>query len=693
MLELRNTIKQLQVENKQLAHAMNMISQGATPAEVFAALPEALRLAAARDGLGSAPAGAGGGLQGTGAQRGGANGNGGAAAGVSWPSLNGKPARGDTDAGIAPGAKAPALAAQRSDAHLRASVGGPLTPPASYQQQLFESLMTSPINYTNYSVAGPVTRQQQQQQRKQRPQQAAAASQFPAPPPPPAQPAAAYAGSAAPYGLHASHSSQSLVPTGSRGAQGGPGARAPQPNSLLGPLHPAPGAAHAHAHARASSMPALPPPPPLIQLGAFPELAALEAQFQSTLGGGAPPPADADADQPSTPPEPEPPKPEPKALSWAERNTWFGAQPAMTEFAYEVHDDLVDVQKMDAASDAYYEAIERRVKERFPEEWAAWEAEAAAAAAAALAAQQAAKLKPAPPPRPAPLPSHNFAAALRVGPLKDPLPWEHGSLLVGSGGALASPGAGGAQGAGGGGGGGLGGLFSPQRGLTNPNMAGRSRYNAGGAAAGGGGLPSPTRPSLAPSAGKQAAADSAAGSGAASPAARSRRPSNARNSTSQAARRAASPLLTTSLSSGGALHAPGSPARHPAGALSSDPLQHPAMAAMRNKLVQQPLSVAAPVFRAGEGPPTGSKGWNSSPTRGSRGNPGTNMLRKLDVSIWNAGGTLAADVSMQALQQEYLRQRTLVLDELRRAKADAEAERARILAKIGRTLGNSRWRA
>jgi hypothetical protein len=50
-------------------------------------------------------------------------------------------------------------------------------------------------------------------------------------------------------------------------------------------------------------------------------------------------------------------------------------------------------------------------------------------------------------------------------------------------------------------------------------------------------------------------------------------------------------------------------------------------------------------------------------------------------------------LSYEQMQQEYIRQRAAVLDELNRAKAMAEVERARIMAKIGKSLGNSRWRS
>ncbi|WIA39217.1 hypothetical protein OEZ86_005341 [Tetradesmus obliquus] len=61
--------------------------------------------------------------------------------------------------------------------------------------------------------------------------------------------------------------------------------------------------------------------------------------------------------------------PEPKALSWAERNSWFGSDTEMTQLAYQVHDGLVE-QGIDPASDAYYDAIEQQVAAAFPDKWA-----------------------------------------------------------------------------------------------------------------------------------------------------------------------------------------------------------------------------------------------------------------------------------------------------------------------------------
>lgn len=43
-------------------------------------------------------------------------------------------------------------------------------------------------------------------------------------------------------------------------------------------------------------------------------------------------------------------------------------------------------------------------------------------------------------------------------------------------------------------------------------------------------------------------------------------------------------------------------------------------------------------------------------------------------------------LSLEQIQREYVRQRAAVVEELRRAKEEAEAERKRILARINRTL-------
>ena len=55
-----------------------------------------------------------------------------------------------------------------------------------------------------------------------------------------------------------------------------------------------------------------------------------------------------------------------QAASWAVRNKWFGADIELTEAAYDVHGDLM-ADRVDPSSDYYYDEIERRIHEQFPE--------------------------------------------------------------------------------------------------------------------------------------------------------------------------------------------------------------------------------------------------------------------------------------------------------------------------------------
>jgi len=65
------------------------------------------------------------------------------------------------------------------------------------------------------------------------------------------------------------------------------------------------------------------------------------------------------------------PQPDAKAVTWANRNSWFEGQneieKEMTGYAYAVSDMLIRDQKLDPRSDRYYEEISKRVSRRFPE--------------------------------------------------------------------------------------------------------------------------------------------------------------------------------------------------------------------------------------------------------------------------------------------------------------------------------------
>lgn len=64
--------------------------------------------------------------------------------------------------------------------------------------------------------------------------------------------------------------------------------------------------------------------------------------------------------------QPAPRRPDPKAETWAEKNTWFGADEPMTITAFSHHKSLVEREGFDPTSDEYYEELDRRMRKDFP---------------------------------------------------------------------------------------------------------------------------------------------------------------------------------------------------------------------------------------------------------------------------------------------------------------------------------------
>tara|TARA_A100001201_G_scaffold34968_2_gene37172 strand:+ start:1977 stop:2987 length:1011 start_codon:yes stop_codon:yes gene_type:complete len=58
-----------------------------------------------------------------------------------------------------------------------------------------------------------------------------------------------------------------------------------------------------------------------------------------------------------------------KAQQWAEDNEWFGSDRVLTSAAMGIHEDLVQ-QGIDAETDEYYNQINKRMKEYFPQKFA-----------------------------------------------------------------------------------------------------------------------------------------------------------------------------------------------------------------------------------------------------------------------------------------------------------------------------------
>ena len=76
--------------------------------------------------------------------------------------------------------------------------------------------------------------------------------------------------------------------------------------------------------------------------------------------------------QPQTTQQPQPQtiqqEPDPKAKAWAEKNTWFGENEEMTYLALGLDKKLVQ-EGFDLGSDEYYSELDKRIRNRFPEEF------------------------------------------------------------------------------------------------------------------------------------------------------------------------------------------------------------------------------------------------------------------------------------------------------------------------------------
>ena len=68
----------------------------------------------------------------------------------------------------------------------------------------------------------------------------------------------------------------------------------------------------------------------------------------------------------TVPQAPYQPTPDEKATEWAQKNSWFGKDNAMTYTAFDLHKKLVDDEGYDPQSTDYYGELDRRIKLEFP---------------------------------------------------------------------------------------------------------------------------------------------------------------------------------------------------------------------------------------------------------------------------------------------------------------------------------------
>jgi hypothetical protein len=77
-----------------------------------------------------------------------------------------------------------------------------------------------------------------------------------------------------------------------------------------------------------------------------------------------------EAEKPQEQNQPQKPqKVSPRAQEWASENEWFGSDKVMTSAAMGLHDELMG-EGFDAESDAYYNEINKRIRDYFPHKFA-----------------------------------------------------------------------------------------------------------------------------------------------------------------------------------------------------------------------------------------------------------------------------------------------------------------------------------
>ena len=67
--------------------------------------------------------------------------------------------------------------------------------------------------------------------------------------------------------------------------------------------------------------------------------------------------------------QPQAAPPDPKAEAWANKNEWFGKDEAMTYASFGIHKKLVEEEGFNPSSDEYYEEIDRRLRNEFPQKF------------------------------------------------------------------------------------------------------------------------------------------------------------------------------------------------------------------------------------------------------------------------------------------------------------------------------------
>lgn len=102
------------------------------------------------------------------------------------------------------------------------------------------------------------------------------------------------------------------------------------------------------------------------QVDAHKDLARLSMEADKVRGFRPVEVPDYEPEQPQYQPQTPPPQPDARTMAWARRNTWFGRDREMTDYARHIHDRLVVFERIDPNTDEYWSALDREVQKRYP---------------------------------------------------------------------------------------------------------------------------------------------------------------------------------------------------------------------------------------------------------------------------------------------------------------------------------------
>jgi hypothetical protein len=60
---------------------------------------------------------------------------------------------------------------------------------------------------------------------------------------------------------------------------------------------------------------------------------------------------------------------DPRVEEWAERNKWYGRDTVMTHAAWGIHRQLIQAEGIDPSSDEYYDELDKRIRQAFPQKF------------------------------------------------------------------------------------------------------------------------------------------------------------------------------------------------------------------------------------------------------------------------------------------------------------------------------------